>query len=149
MNRSLNDRIVVRKHYGGAYTTTQTPANGVSVKDLVSAEILAFVGTLTNVGGSPLQSWTLAIQHSDTINSGFEPVPVEQLAVANGRNDLGEDGVFAVINAADEDDTHYRLGYLGNKAFVRVVATAANTPGSTVIVVQVIGEPALAPGVDA
>lgn len=149
MNRSLNDRLVTRKVFGGSFTTTQTPANGISVKDLVSAEIVAFVGTLTNVGGSPLQSWTLAIEHSDTVNSGFVPVPAEQLALNSGRNDLGSNGVFAVINSTATHDRLYRLGYLGNKAFVRVVATAANTPGATAIVIMIVGEPVIAPGVDA
>lgn len=149
MNRSLNDRLVTRLLYGGTFTTTQTPSSGVSVKDLVSAEIVAFVGTLTNVDGSPAQSWTLSLQHSDTINANFEAVPATQIAAVSGRNAIGENGVFAVIDTAAEDNLIYRVGYLGNKAFVRVVAAAANTPGATAIAAMIIGEPAIAPGVDA
>ena len=41
---------------------------------------------------------------------------------------------------AAKDDAVYRVGYVGIRRYLRVVATAANTPGNTPIAVLVVGE---------
>lgn len=73
-NRSMTDRIAVLYHLIRAFTTTQTPANGVDVKGLKTAEIIVEIGTITNIANSPTPSWAFALQHSDTVNSGFAAV---------------------------------------------------------------------------
>lgn len=147
MNRSMNDRIAVKRHYGGTYTSTQTPSSGVDVSDLVSAEILVDIGTITNIANSPVPSWTFALQHSDSESADFEAVASADVALNSGNNDGAvSSGVFATVDAAAEDDTVYRVGYIGTKRYVRVVATAADTPGATPISVLVVGERRLAQG---
>ena len=150
MNRSLNGRIVTRLQNVGSYTTTQTPSTGVDMKGLATAEIVVAIGAMTNTGGSPHQSWAFALQHSDTSNANFEAVVAADVVLDAGNNagTLGAGGTFATVDAAAEDDAVYRVGYIGNKRYVRVVQTAANTPGATSIAVMVVGEPLLAPGVD-
>lgn len=141
-NRSMTDRIAVLYHLIGAFTTTQTPANGVDVKGLKTAEIIVEIGTITNIANSPTPSWAFALQHSDTVNSGFAAVESTDVVMPGGAA-LGASGVFATVDAAAEDDAVYRVGYVGGKRYVRVVATAAATPGSTPIAVLVVGEPLL------
>jgi hypothetical protein len=106
---------------------------------LFSAEIVADVGAVPNIANSPQPGWTLALQHSDAAASGFAAVASTDVVLPDG-DALGGSGVFATIDAAVEDDTIYRLGYVGNKRYVRVVATAANTPGATPVCVNVLGE---------
>lgn len=141
-NRSLTDRVTALPHYVGTYTTTQTPASGVDVKALKSAEILVYIGAITNIANSPTPSWTFALQHSDTSNANFAAVEAADVVMEGGAT-LGANGVFATVDAAAEDDAVYRVGYVGAKRYVRVVATAANTPGNTAIAVSVVGEPLL------
>lgn len=148
MNRSLNDRIVTRHHFAKTLTTTETPAAGVDVKGMRQAEVMVSVGTMTNVANSPQPSWAFKLQHSDAAGSGFADVADTDVAQSSGNNDTIASGVFATVDAAAEDDKTYRIGYVGNKQYLRVVATAANTPGATPVSVVVIGEAMLAPGVD-
>lgn len=139
-NRSMTDRITVLRHLLGAYTTTQTPSNGVDVKPLKTAEVVVDIGAITNIANSPAPSWAFALQHSDSVSSDFAAVESTDVVMPDGGT-LGASGQFALVNAAAEDDTVYRVGYVGGKRYIRVVATAANTPGSTPIGVQVVGEP--------
>jgi hypothetical protein len=54
------------------------------------------------------------------------------------------------IDGVSEDDEAYRVGYIGTKRYVRVVAIAANAPGNTPLsVLAVLGHPDLAPTSDA
>lgn len=138
-NRSMHDRVEVKRHINGAVSSTQTPSNGVDLQDLHTAEIVVDIGTVTNIANSPQPSWTFALQHSDTVNSDFEAVESTDVVLPDG-DSLGASGVFATVDAAAEDDAIYRVGYVGAKRYVRVVATAANTPGSTPIAVVVVGE---------
>ena len=139
-NRSMTDRITVLRHLLGAYTTTQTPSTGVDVKTLKTAEVIVDIGTVTNIANSPQPSWAFALQHSDTSNASFTAVESTDVVLPDG-GALGASGLFATVDAAAEDDAVYRIGYVGGKRYIRVVATAANTPGSTPIGVHIVGEP--------
>lgn len=139
--RDLDSKIKVVKHILGTVTSTQTPANGVDLQGFDSAEVVVSIGAITNVGGSPAQSWTFALQESDSVSSGFTAVSDDAVVlIGSGNNDGGVDGsgVFATVDAADEDDAVYRVGYIGGKRYIRVVATAANTPGATAISVNMV-----------
>jgi len=139
-NRSMTDRITVLRHLLGAYTTTQTPSTGVDVKTLKTAEVIVDIGTVTNIANSPQPSWAFALQHSDASNASFTAVESADVVLPDGGT-LGASGLFATVDAAAEDDAVYRIGYVGGKRYIRVVATAANTPGSTPIGVHIVGEP--------
>lgn len=150
--RDLDSKIKVVKHILGTVTTTQTPSAGVDLQGFDSAEVVVSIGTMTNVGGSPAESWTFALQESDSESSGFTAVSDDAVVlVGSGNNDGGVDGsgIFATVDAAAEDDAVYRIGYIGGKRYIRVVATAANTPGATAISVNMIlGNPDLKPTTD-
>ncbi len=132
--RDIGSELGPVQHFALALTATQTPTNGVDLRDFGGALVLAFVGIMTNVANSPQPSWTLSLQESDTVNSAFTNVAEADMVLDNHSN-VGEgnvsNGIFQVIDAAAEDDTMYSVGYIGTKRYIRVIATAANTPGST------------------
>lgn len=149
-NRNLLSNVRVEAQLKAAsYTTTQTPSNGLDVSGYDSVAIAAFVGAMANASNSPQPSWTLKLEESDTINSGFTAVSSDDVYLGDGnfRNDGSiTNGVFATIDAASEDDNYFHIEYLGNKKYVRVVATAANTPGATILwTTFLLGHPAIAP----
>lgn len=149
MNRSMNDQIVTRLHYIGAPTATVTPSAGIDVSDLTEVEVVAVVGTIPNIGNSPVPSWTLALQEGDATDGAHTAVAEADVARNSGNNAALSSGVFATIGAAAADSKVYRLGYLGTKKSIKVVATAADTPGATPLALLIIGKPKIVPGTDA
>lgn len=142
-NRSLTDRLGHLVHWTKTVTATETPSAGVDLLGAVRAEVIVGIGTVTNIANSPQPSWTFTLQHSDAAGSGFAAVGDTDVAIPTGQDAISS-GLFATVNAADEDDAVFRIGYIGNKRYIRVVATAANTPGATPISVIVATEKALA-----
>jgi len=119
-------------------TATETPTTGVDLQGFNSATVVCAVGTITNVANSPQPSWTLTLQESDD-DSTYTSVASADANVTYGNNDGAiASGVFATIDAAAEDDAIYTCSYVGDARYIRVVATAANTPGATPIFVGVI-----------
>ncbi|MDF1720524.1 MAG: hypothetical protein P1U65_07615 [Minwuia sp.] len=153
--QSLHQNIEFVQHISGAKTATETPTNGVDLRDFAGGVALAIhVGPVTNIANSPQPTWTFHLEESDTINSGFAAVTnSDHVDIEGSRSPVvapdSSTGVFLTIDDAAEDDLTYRVGYLGSKRYVRVVATAANTPGSTNIVAFVVGQPLLRPAADA
>jgi len=139
MHRSLTDRIEVRRHLNGTFSATQTPADGVDTKGLRNAEVMIDIGAVPNIANVPQPSWSFALQHSDSVNANFEAVSEGDVALPDGAT-LSGGGVFAIVDAAAKDDAIFRVGYVGIRRYVRVVATATNTPGSTPIAALVVGE---------
>lgn len=148
MNRSMNDQIVTRLHYIGAPTATVTPSAGIDVSDLTEVEVVAVMGEITNIGNSPVPSWTLALQEADATDGSHTAVVEADVARNSGNNAALSSGVFATIDEAADDSKVYRLGYLGTKASIKVVATASDTPGATPLAILVIGKPKVRPGTD-
>ncbi len=147
----LRDRISHAKHelmFADTLSATNDP-DGVDLKGFSAATVICSVGEITNIANSPTPSWTLKLQESDSASSGFSDVDEGDMLLDYGNND-GEatDGVFATIDAADEDDTNYTVGYIGTSRYIRVVATAADTPGDTPIAVTVVKESMQKPQAD-
>lgn len=121
-------------------SATETPTNGVDLQGFTSATVVCSIGTITNISNSPTPSWTFKLQESDN-DSSYSDVAEADCLVTYGSNDGSvTSGVFATVDAADKDDANYTIGYIGTKRYVRVVATAADTPGNTPIAVNVIKE---------
>ena len=133
-----------------AITATNTPAAGVDTTGFNQATFLISVGTITNIANSPQPAWTFKVQESDTVSSGYaDIVDSRRILVAGiqspgGAPDSGT-GVFLTIDAAAEDATTYHVGVITEKQYARVVATAANTPGSTPYSVVCVLEGGLEP----
>ena len=141
---SLRDKISHAKHeyhWAKTVTTTETPSAGIDLKGFGSATVLCSIGTMTNVANSPQPSWKFKLQESDSAGSGFTVVDEADILLDYGNNNGSvADGVFATVDAAAEDEANYSVGYIGSSRYIRVVATAANTPGATPIAVSIIKE---------
>ena len=153
--RDLHSQIKVVTHVAAqAITTTNTPASGVDRAGFNMMEFIISVGTITNIANSPQPSWAFKLQESDSASASFTDVTDSDTvlvgsAASPATTPNSSTGVFLTIDEASEDATHYRIGYIGLKRYVRVIATAANTPGSTPYsVVCVLGEPSQRPTAD-
>lgn len=155
MLRDLHSNIKVVQHVAAAaITATNTPSSGVDTAGFSSIEFLIAVGVVTNIANSPQPTWAFKLQESDSASADFTDVTDDDMVlVGSAKSPVAapnaSTGVFLTIDDAAEDAQVYRVGYIGNKRYVRVVATAANTPGSTpYAVVAVLGHPAIAPTAD-
>lgn len=153
--RDLHSCVKAVTHVANAaITATSTPSTGVDLEGFDSAEFLINVGAVANIANSPQPTWAFKLQESDTSNSGFTDVTnSSDVLVGSAASPVeapnSSTGVFLTIDDAAEDATHYRVGYVGSKRYVRVVATAANTPGSTPYsVTAILGHAELAPTAD-
>lgn len=153
--RDLHSNYKTVEHLAiAAYTTTQTPTNGVDTQGFSSLDFLIHIGTIANIAQSPTPSWAFKLQESDTVDSGFADVTdSNQVLIGSTISPVvapdSSTGVFLTVDASTEDNHLYRVGYLGKKRYVRVVATAANTPGSTVMAIDaLLGHPGLTPTAD-
>lgn len=124
-----------------AVTTTQT-SSSEDLQGYDSAEFFIAIGTVTNIANSPQPSWAVKLQDSDddstfadVTNSDYVLTGASQSPVAAPDSSTG---VFLTVDAAAEDAEIYRVGYCGPKRYCRVVATAANTPGSTPMAIWVV-----------
>ncbi|MEC9346074.1 MAG: hypothetical protein VYB54_07590 [Pseudomonadota bacterium] len=149
--RDLHHNIKVVQHISGAKTATVTPANGVDTLGFESVEALIHIGAIANIANSPVPSWTFHAEESDSASSGFTAITdsnriLYDASVSPVTSPDSTTGVFLTVDAANEDDATYRVGILSMKRYIRIVATAADTPGSTYILAEMIlGHPALAP----
>lgn len=119
-----------------AITATNTPAAGVDTQGFDSVSFLISVGTVTNIANSPQPSWKFHIEESDAEGSGYAAVAdASRILIAGAKSPVttpnASTGVFLTIDNAAEDATTYHVGVITSKRYARVVATAANTPGST------------------
>ena len=151
-SHDLHSNIKREKHFAcAAYTSTQTPSNGIDTKGFESCEFVIIIGTITNIAQSPTPSWAFKLQESDSQSSGFTDVTSAASVIYGSANSPAgapdtSTGVFLLVDAAAEDDEVYRIGYRGSKRYVRCVATASEVPGSTPIaIIAELGHPSDAP----
>lgn len=119
-----------------AITATNTPSTGVDTQGFDSVSFLISVGTVTNIANSPQPTWKFHVEESDSAGSGFAAILDSSRILVNGAKSPvaapdAASGVFLTIDDAAEDATTYHVGVITSNRYVRVVATAANTPGST------------------
>ncbi len=153
IRRDMHSNIRVVQHLAAAqYSTTQTPAAGVDLQGFSAAEFVIAIGNVPTIATA---SWTFKLQESDSAGTGFtDVVDPGDVLVASAKVPVTTPdpttGVFLTVDDAAEDENTYRVGYIGTKRYVRVVATAVATPGNTAMsIVAVLGMPAIAPTKDA
>lgn len=127
-----------------ALVSTILPQNGqtditgaaVDTQDSVGVGFMAHVG----LSGDTLSGSVkieFEVQHSDASGSGFAAVANADIDVAVTGTNLG---TFAVVDAAADDEQVYKVNYLGNKRYVKVIAnfTGTHTVGCPVSCVAVL-----------
>ncbi|MBN1379683.1 MAG: hypothetical protein JXA04_10665 [Gammaproteobacteria bacterium] len=153
--KDLHSNIKSVQHVpAAAVTATVTPAAAVDLSGFNSVEFLIAIGTITNIANSPAPSWAFHLEESDSASTGFTAVTnSDDVLTGSAASPVttpdGTTGVFLTVNDADDDAATYRIGYVGNKQYVRVISTASDTPGSTPLYIcAVLGNPALSPTAD-
>lgn len=153
--RDLHSHVKAVQHLAAAaYTTTQTPSSGVDTQGFDSVEFLIAIGTIANVGNSPADGWSFKLQESDEASANFSDVTDSSVVlVGSAKSPVtapnSSTGVFLTVDDAAEDATTYRVGYVGSKRYVRVVATAVLTPGSTPLyITALLGNAGMTPTAD-
>jgi len=114
--RDLHNQVAVRHSLVPA--TVNSDANGTTIdrRGFESVEHAVILGQSgDSLSGS--RRIDLKLQHSDDA-AAWDAVTTEDVLGA----DIGTDGVFATVDNAAEDETIYRLGYIGGRRYSRVVA---------------------------
>lgn len=135
----------------GNNDTAGTPAQSVDRMGYNSVEHVVLLGaTGDTLSGSTKIEFKL--QHSDN-NTDWEAVTSADYVLVESDSGVSvpdENGIFRVVDANAEDDTTYRIGYVGPKRYSRVFADFVGTHsnGIPLAVLGILGDPAVAPTQD-
>lgn len=151
--RDLHSNIEMKQLLAAALQTATGNSSSVDTQGADSVEFLISVGTVTNIANSPQPSWTFKLQDSDDDSIFVDVTNDDLVLVGSALSPVAapnsSTGVFLTIDAAAEDAKTYRVGYVGGKRYVRVVRTAANTPGNTPMsILALLGHLDLTPSQD-
>lgn len=155
--RDLHSNIKVVQHVTAqAISATNTPSNGVDLKECVAAEFIISVGAMANIQNSPQPTFTFKLQDSDDDSTYSDVTDSNYVLTGSARSGVSapdsSTGVFLTIGDTSaghtDDENSFRVGYVGPKRYARVVATAANTPGSTPYSVVAVLTPHQTPAAD-
>lgn len=140
--RDLHNNVSMDQLLKAAAVTTTQTSSSADRQDYDSLEFLIAFGAVTNIANSPQPTWSVKLQDSDDDSTFADVTNSDYVLTGAAQSPVtapdSSTGVFLTIDAAAEDDETYRVGYVGPKRYCRVVATAANTPGSTPLWVGVI-----------
>ena len=106
LNQSIND--------------TDTTTSAADLANFEYALIYVSIGDCTGLDAD--STLALTLEHSDDLTAGnFVGVPVADIdRDTTGLASLSTLGLFGTLNLAAEDSTIYRVGYRGNKRYLRV-----------------------------
>ena len=151
--RELHGNIKVAQMLANQAVTATTTSSSVDTRGFDSCEVVFAVGTVANIANSPQPTWAFKLQDSPDDSVWTAVTDSNLVLIGSTQSPLAapnsSTGVFLTIGAAAEDALTYRVGYVGGGRYLRLVATAANTPGSTPLsVISVLGHAELAPTSD-
>lgn len=119
---------------------TDTNSSILDTLGFFNAAIFVALGDLTGVDAD--STLELLLQESDdTVGTNFTAVAVaEMVRSTTGLSSLTTAGLFATINATNEDVAVYRVEYRGTKRYIRAVLNfTTGTGGITAAPVCVLG----------
>lgn len=146
---NASGKKVVKALVPASYTTTQKcPTTGIDTKGFESVTFEIAVGSVADVAASPQGdgSWTFAIQESDTTTDGDFAAITDSARIITGGSKSpvttpnSSTGVFLTIDAPAELSEVYHVGVISSKRYLRVLATAASTPGASLLAISAILE---------
>lgn len=134
--RDLYHNVLVTQHLNPVTSTTTKTSTAIDLRGYNSAEVIFSLG----LSGDTLSGsvfWTLKLQHSDD-DSIYTDVALA---------DLNNTSATVVIDSSTEDETAYAFGYIGNKRYLKGVATptGTHTNGTPIGIVALRGTPAYRP----
>jgi hypothetical protein len=118
-----------------AHTATVTPANGVNLQGYEGCTFIISTGTITD------GTWTITFQESDEAAANFVTIAADDY----DEKLIGDiPGPFT--NAGmDFDNQIYKVGYIGNKQYVRIVVTETVMGTAEFSACAILGDPHSAP----
>jgi len=123
-----------------AVTATGTITD-IDLQGFNSACILIHIGTDSGTGLSATDYWTFALKDSSdgTTYANVETADMLDLTVTSG--------VVLTVDATDEDNTLYKIGYVGGKRYLELTYTETTTgSNNTLMAIELIkGNPENAP----
>jgi len=116
-------------------TTTKTSAT-IDLQGHNSASVLFSIGLSGDVLSGSI-FWTLKLQHSDD-DSSYSDLTA---------GDVSTGAVTVVVNSTSLDETVYGIGYIGNKRYLKGVATPSgtHTNGTPIGIIALRGNSAYRP----
>lgn len=135
--RDLYHNLLVTQHLSPVVSTTAKTSTAIDLQGFDSVEVVFAIGlSADTLSGSVY--WTLKLQHSD------DNVEYADTAAADHSG-----SATVVIDAASEDETSYAFGYVGNKRYLKAVATPTGTHsnGTPIGIIALRGTPAYRPAV--
>lgn len=124
-----------------AYSADHTgPAIDRSGFNSLALAISVGVGGITFSGSNKIE---FVLQHSDEAASGFEPVTQKDVQGVT----LAAGGIVRALTAAHAAPSRTRLGYIGPRRYVRLVADFSGTHGTAtpLSALAILGHPNNAP----
>lgn len=135
--KDLYHNIKVQQALNPQNSTSTKTSDAIDLQGFNAASVVFAVGaSADSLSGSIY--WTLKLQHSDSENSNYEDVATA---------DLLNDAATVVIDSASEDDAAYSFGYVGNKRYLKGVATptGSHSSGTPLAILALKGEAGLNP----
>lgn len=120
-------------------SATATPQADIDLAGFNSCVILIDIGVDagSGLGGSNKLVFTLQDSDDGTTYANVETADMLDLTVA--------DGVVLTIDSTDEDNTLYKLGYVGGKRYLQLTYTETGTVSVPMSIILVKGHPLDAP----
>jgi len=106
-----------------AHNDSEGTGATVDLANYSAAELVVHVGLAGDTLSGSLY-WQLKIQHGNQ-SDGSDAAAPASTDVVGGTIDAN--GVFATLDAMTKDEQVYRIGYLGNKRYIRFFADATGT----------------------
>lgn len=131
--KDMHNEVAVSSTLLAKNRTSDENGAGVDLAGYEGAEVIANVGLSGDVLAAGLNI-SLELEESD------DDVTYTDVADADMIGETGNgSGQFALIDAASEDETCYKVGYIGSKRYIRAVwnitgTHASGTPGSVTVV---------------
>ncbi len=118
----------------------------IDLKGFNSAELIIDAGVDAGSGLSASHKLVFTLQHADDDGTGAAGSYAD-VAAGDVLGVTPSSGVVLTIDSTDEDDTLYRIGYVGGKRFIKLTWTETGTVSMPMSVTLIKGHPHDAPTV--
>jgi hypothetical protein len=114
--RDLYHNVLVTQHFNPAVSSVTRTSTAIDLQGFNSANVVFCIGQSADTLSGAVY-WTLKLQHSDD-DSLYNDVTLA---------DLNNSALTVVINSSALDRTAYGFGYIGNKRYLKAIATPTGT----------------------
>lgn len=136
MQRDISQNLKVSQILDPATLTADANSSSVDSQGFRSLMLVANIGESGDTLSSSVKI-ELEVEESSDNSTWTDVADADLIDAVSGTND----GTFALIDAPAEDDSVYKVGYIGDKRYVRVVVnlTGTHTNGTPVSVSAILG----------